>query len=390
MLGSGTLLHFWSWRSIFWAFAGFALLIFVLACTVSSSRDDESTPLDWAGAALIAGAVAVFVFGVLEAPARGWTHPLVYGSMGTGVALAVAFGFVEARLRHPLLDVRLFRRPDFATGSATITVFFMALFGFFFVIMQYIQLVRGYSPIQTAFALSPLMAPMLTLSVLSPWYLPRMGLRLVVFVGLLLISAGFLWMRVLQVDSSYWDMMWPLLVMSAGIGFCTAPSTLAIMTAVPDQKQGVASAVNDTTREVGAALGIALAGSILAARYSHVLTPHLAAFPGPVRAPASRSLASALEIAKSLGPHGRQLAELSQNAFLQAMGSALLVMGLVIAVAALMIGAWAPGRDGRQLRPLRRERASADELRGPVAEHHDAGVRSPAGDARQHRSVDHP
>jgi MFS family permease len=196
MLGSGALLHFWSWRSIFWAFAAFAALIFVLACSVSSSRDEEATPLDWAGAGLIAGVVAVFVFGVLEAPARGWSHPLVSGSMGAGAVLAVAFGFVEVRRRHPLLDVRLFRRPDFATGSATITVFFMAMFGFFFVIMQYIQLVMGYSPIQTAFALSPLMVPMLTLSVLSQWYLPRMGLRLVVFIGLLLISGGFLWMHV--------------------------------------------------------------------------------------------------------------------------------------------------------------------------------------------------
>jgi EmrB/QacA subfamily drug resistance transporter len=353
MLGSGVLLHFWSWRSIFWAFAGFAALIFVLACTVSSSRDDRATPLDWPGAVLIAGAVAVFVFGVLEAPARGWGHPLIYGSMGAGVALAVAFGFVEVLSRHPLLDVRLFRRPDFATGSATITVFFMALFGFFFIIMQYIQLVMGYSPIQTALALSPLMVPMLTLSVLSHWYLPRMGLRLVVFLGLLLISAGFLWMRSLQLDSPYWDMMWPLLVMSTGIGFCTAPSTTAIMAAVPDEKQGVASAVNDTTREVGAAVGIALAGSILATRYSHLIAPHLAALPQPLRAPVSHSLAQALEISKTIGPQGRQLADVSQTAFLQAMDSSLLAMGLIIAVAALVIGAWAPGRDGRRLPLLR-------------------------------------
>jgi MFS family permease len=392
MLGSGALLHFWSWRSIFWTFAVCAALIFVLACTVSTSRDDDATPLDWPGAALIACAVAVFVFGMLEAPARGWGNPLIWGSMAAGMALAAVFGFVEMRRRHPLLDVRLFRRPDFATGSATITVFFMAMFGFFFVIMQYIQLVMGYSAIQTAFALSPLMAPMLTLSVLSPWYLPRMGLRLVTFIGLLLISAGFLWMRVLQVDSPYWDMMWPLLVMSTGIGFCTAPSTLAIMTAVPDEKQGVASAVNDTTREVGAALGIALAGSILAARYGHVLTPHLASFPGPVRGPASHSLAQALEISKTLGPQAGRLAELSQTAFLQAMQSSMLMLGVIIAVAAFVIGAWAPGRDGRQLRLVRRTTGptSGDELRRPVPEHHDAGVRAATSDRRQDRSVDHP
>lgn len=354
MLGSGALLYFWPWQSIFWAFAGSAALIFVLACTVSSSRDEEATPLDWPGAALIGGAVAIFVFGVVEAPARGWSDPLVYGSLSAGVVLAALFGFIEVRQRHPLLDVRLFRRPDFATGSATITIFFMAMFGFFFVMMQFVQLVLGYSPIQTAFAFSPLMLPMLTLSALSNWYLPRLGLRLVTFTGLLLISAGFMWVRVLEVNSPYWDMMWPLLVISSGIGFCTAPSTSAIMAAVPDEKQGVASAVNDTTREVGAALGIALAGSILAARYGHLIAPHLAVFPQPLRAPASHSLAQALEISKTLGPQGNQLSDISRTAFLQAMESSFLVLGVIIAVAAFVIGAWAPGRDGRQLRLVRR------------------------------------
>jgi EmrB/QacA subfamily drug resistance transporter len=370
MLGSGTLLHFWSWRSIFWAFAIFSALIFVLACTVSSSRDEDATALDWAGAGLIASAVAAFVFGMLEAPARGWSHPMVCGSMAAGLVLAVVFGFVEMRRRHPLLDVRLFGRAGFTTGSATIMVFFMAMFGFFFVIMQYIQLIMGYSPIKTAFALSPLMVPMLTLSALSGWYLPRMGLRLVVFIGLLLIASGLLWMHVLQIDSPYQDLAWPLLVMSTGIGFCTAPSTFAIMAAVPDGKQGVASAVNDTTREVGAALGIALAGSILAAKYTHAITPHLATFPTALRAPASHSLAQALEISKTLGPQGRQLTELSQTAFLQAMNSSLVVLGVTIAVAAVLIAGWAPGRDGQQLALVRRLLAH----RGESAESDRAGV----------------
>ncbi|BBY07211.1 hypothetical protein MNVI_25290 [Mycobacterium noviomagense] len=148
MLGSGTLLHFRSWQSTFWAFSGFAGLIFVLACTVSSSRDEEATPLDWVGAAVIGAAVAVFVLGVVQAPAHGWGDPLVCGCRAGGVVLAVIFGFVEVRRRHPLLDVRLFSRPDFATGAATITTFFMAMFGFFFVMMQFVQLVMGYSPIR--------------------------------------------------------------------------------------------------------------------------------------------------------------------------------------------------------------------------------------------------
>lgn len=354
MLGSGALLHFWPWQSIFWAFAGGAALIFVLACTVSTSRDEGATPLDWPGATLIGGAVAVFVFAVIQAPERGWSDPLVCGLMAAGVMLAVVFGFVEVRRRHPLLDVRLFARPDFATGAATITVFFLAMFGFFFAMMQFVQLVMGYSPLQTAFAFSPLMLPMLTFSVLSQWYVPRLGLRLVVFVGLLLIAAGFFWVRVLEVNSPYLDMVWPLLVISTGIGFCTAPTTSAIMAAVPDEKQGIASAVNDATREVGAALGIALAGSILAARYSHLVTPHLTDFPEPLRGPASHSLAQALEISKTLGPQGDQLADLSRDAFLHAMDSSFLVLAVIIAVAAFVIAAWAPGRNGQQLRPVRR------------------------------------
>ena len=167
-LVTGILLQFWSWQSIFWAFAIAGVGLFVLTCTVSSSRDDDAAPLDWPGATLIGTAVAAFVFGAVEAPARGWTHPVVWGSMAAGVALSAVFTVVQLRRRHPLLDVRLFARPDFATGSVGVTFLFFANFGFFFVVMQYIQLVMGYSPLQTALALVPLAVPVLVLGVATP------------------------------------------------------------------------------------------------------------------------------------------------------------------------------------------------------------------------------
>ena len=139
---------------------------------------------------------------MLEAPARGWTHPLVLACLTAGAVLSLLFVIVELRRRHPLLDVRLFGDPTFATGAAAITVFFLAMFGFFFLSMQYIQLVMGYDAIRTALALSPLTGPMLVLSVLSFWYVPAAGgLRLVVLVGLLLVAAGFLAMRTLEIGS---------------------------------------------------------------------------------------------------------------------------------------------------------------------------------------------
>ncbi|MFC7673108.1 MFS transporter [Mycolicibacterium sp. GCM10028919] len=353
-LGSGLLLNFFAWQSIFWCFAGAAAVLFVLTLTVSSSRDENATPLDWRGAALIGGAVAVFVFGVVEAPVRGWTDPLVYGCMAAGLALAAGFAVVELRLPHPLLDVRLFGRPDFATGAVGITILFFANFGFFFVAIQYIQLVMGYSALKTAVAIAPLIGPVLILSATNNWYLPRLGLRLVLTVGLILIAAGLMSMRLLEIDSPYLQLAWPLLVMSTGIGLCTAPTTSAVMGAVPDEKQGVASAVNDATREIGAALGIAVAGSILAAQYGSLIGPRLVGLPDQVRAPATDSLAQALAVADEMGPSGARLAEVAQSAFVESMNASLLVLAAVITVAAVLVGLWAPGRDGRQLKAVER------------------------------------
>lgn len=351
---TGVLLHYWAWESIFWAFTGAAVALFLLTLTVSSSREADAAPLDWIGAVLIGSAVAVFVFGVIEAPSRGWSHPVTWGCAAAGLVLAAAFAVVELRRAHPLLDVRLFSRPDFATGSVGVVFLFFANFGYFFLVMQYIQLVLGYTPLQTAVALVPLAIPVMVLGVATPWYLPRLGLRTTVVLGLLLIAAGFLCMRILDVDSPYIDLAWPMLILSAGIGLCTAPTTSAIMNAVPNDKQGVASAVNDTTREVGAALGIAAAGSILASQYNSALDPALAQFPEQARGPAQGSLAEALAVAEQLGPNGAKLAELAEATFVQAMESSLLVLAVVVLVASVFVAVWSPGRDGRQWRAIRR------------------------------------
>ncbi len=388
LLVPGALLHVWDWKSIFWVLAAAGLLLFALTLTVAESREIDAPPVDWPGAALIGLSVAVFVFGVIEAPERGWTDPLVLTCFCAGVVLAAVFGYVELRRSNPLLDVRLFNNPEFATGAMAVTIFFFANFGFFFLIMQYCQEVMGYSPLGTALALTPLFVPMFVLAMLSFWYLPKLGLRLVLFTGLLLVAIGIFFMRTLELGATYFDFAWPIAVMSVGIGLCTASATSAIMNATPDAKQGVASAVNDTTREVGAALGIAVAGSILAAHYADVVTPKLAMFPEPLRGPASESLAQAIKVSEQLGPQGHRLADIARASFVDAMHSSALALALSIAIGAVLVGLWAPGRDGKQLPVVRRlssrwSRSSRDdELGGPVGEHHDGGVRAPAGDRR--------
>ena len=288
MLGSGLLLRFWDWHAIFWSLGIAGLVIFALGCTVASSRDTTAPEVDWLGAVLIGAAVAIAVAAILEAPDRGWSDPLVWGGLVAGAVIAAVFGVVEFRRRHPLLDVRLFGDPGFATGVASIVILFGATFGFFYVGMQYVQQIMGYSPLTTAIAFGPFMVPLGIFSALSFWYVPKLGLRLVLFIGTVLMAVGFACMYGLDLHSTYLEFAWPTLILATGIGMCTAPTTSAIMGAVPDEKQGVASAVNDTSREMGGALGIAVAGSILAGRYSHELAPRLANFPEPVRASRGR------------------------------------------------------------------------------------------------------
>ena len=186
---------------------------------------------------------------------------------------------------------------------------------------------------------------MLVLSPLSAWYLPRLGLRLVVLSGMILLSAGLLCLRLVHLDSSYWGIAWPLLVVSTGIGIFTAPTTSAIMTSTPDDKQGVASAVNDTTREIGAALGIALTGSLLASGYSQNILATLGAFPPMLRDAAHGSLAGATAAAARMGPAAAPLLDAAKLAFLHAMQSTLLVLALITAAAGVVIAFWTPGRD---------------------------------------------
>jgi MFS family permease len=150
MLGSGLFLRFWDWHAIFWSLGIAALTILALACTVASSRDNTAPQVDWLGAVLIGAAVAIAVAAILEAPDRGWRDPLVWGGLVSGAVIAAVFGVVEFRRRHPLLDVRLFRDPAFATGVASIVILFGATFGFFYVGMQYVQQIMGYSPLTTA------------------------------------------------------------------------------------------------------------------------------------------------------------------------------------------------------------------------------------------------
>lgn len=346
LIGSGLLLEQWSWHAIFIGLAGVSAVLFVLAFSIPSSRDEEPSAFDVRGAVLSAAAIGLFVLGIIEAPGRGWLDPWVLAAIVGGLAAGVLFTVVEARTAHPLLDVRLFRNRTFGVGAVSLLMQFLATFGLFFLIIQHLQLVLGYSPLQSALALAPIAVVVIALSVAAPWLIPHLGLRVLTFVGLAVLGVSLALIGQLDAASTYGEVAVPLVIAAVGLGLCTAPATTAIVQNTPTAKQGVASAVNDATREIGAAIGVALAGSVLAAGYGRNIAPAVDAVPEQAKQPVGDSLAAALEVAKMAGPQGQQLADFAKESFLHGMQQASLALAGVTLVSAVALGFWAPAGRG--------------------------------------------
>ncbi|MFT4043500.1 MAG: MFS transporter, partial [Gordonia sp. (in: high G+C Gram-positive bacteria)] len=265
---TGVLLEFFSWHSIFITFAGSAGMAALLCLTIGSSKDADPQRFDFLGSLVSVLAVTGVVFGLLEAPQRGWASPLVLATLIGGLLLAVVFCVIELRVTHPLLDVRLFTNRAFGAGSLSVLLQFFATFSAFYLLLQRLQLVFGFSPLRSAFALLPMVVGVSVFALIGNWLAVRYhSLRFVLSGGILISSAGLLLVGLIDYDD-YPMMAWMLGVVAIGIGLTSAPSTTAIMANTPLDNQGIGSAVNDTAREIGAAIGIALAGSLLATGYA--------------------------------------------------------------------------------------------------------------------------
>ncbi len=354
---TGVLLQFFSWHSVFITFAVGALIAFGLTLSIGSSKDADPGPFDFIGSITSIIAITGMVFGLLEAPTRGWTDPLVVTSLLGGLLLGLAFVVIERRRTTPLLDVRLFGNRAFSAGSLSVMLQFFASFGVFYLILLLLQLVFGYSPLKAAFALIPMVIGVGVFALLGNWVAVRFhSLRFVLAIGIGLAALGIFLMGVFEPDE-YWKLAVMLAVTAVGIGLATAPSTTAIMANTPLDKQGVGSAVNDTARELGAAIGIGLAGSLMAAGYASRIAPTVdgareqlsaldPAYADQAAAGIELSLAGAVEVADRLPPQAGELADFirsgAEHAFLPPMQQACLVLGSVLAAGAVFLGWYTP------------------------------------------------
>jgi len=335
VLTSGLLLEQWSWRAVF----GLNVALTVIAVgavlrVIPESADPAAARLDFVGAALTVAGLLVAVYAVIEAPVEGWSSTRTVVGLAAGLIVLAGFAGWELRQANPMLDPRLFGNRGFALGALSITCQFFAFFGFIFLILQYLQLVHRDSPLVAALSLVPMALSIGASSRgLAPRLIGRLGARVVCVAGLVLAAVGLLVLSRLGVTSGYGLVLAGLVPLGFGMGLAMTPATTAITDALPAAKQGVGSAMNDLSRELGGALGIAVLGSILQSTYRAHLHP--AGLPAPLAEHARSSLA----LASQLGP---AVAHQAQAAFVDGMRTAFLCGAGVIGAAAVAVAVLLP------------------------------------------------
>lgn len=339
VVGGVLLERFW-WGSIFIVNVPLCVLAIAIGRKViPESRDPVARQVDWTGAVLSGAGLVALVWAAIEAPSAGWTSAPVVGAAGLGAAFLGAFVVQQRRSAAPLLDLRLFGDPRFTAASSTIMVLFFALFGFLFLSTQYLQFVLGYSPSAAGLRALPYAGAMIVFAPLSTKLVARAGVRRVATAGMVLFSAGLGVAATMSVDTGYGRLAVALALMGAGMGLAAAPATESIMESLPPERANIGSAINDTTRELGGALGVAIVGSVMASLYT-------AQLPDNAPAAARESLGAAVELT---GP----IADAAREAFVEAMSRASIVVALVAAVGAVI--AWrhlpTPGIDAVEAAP---------------------------------------
>ncbi len=337
--------HFW-WGSVFIVNVPIVIAAIIAGrFLVPTSRNPEHPKLDLVGAALSIVGLGALVAVIIEAPSNGWTNPLILAGFAVAVVALVTFVWWERRIDEPMLDVRFFANARFSAASVNVTLVFFALFGFIFLATQYLQFVLGYSAFDAGVRTLPFAFALMVMAPLSSKTVQWFGTKRVVVTGMLLFASGLVVASTATVTSGYPRVMIAMILMGTGMGLSVAPATESIMGSLPLHQAGVGSAVNDTSREVGGALGVAIVGSMLSSLYSTNLNSKLPAdVPTQVRDAADQSVGAALQVSAQLGKVGAPLADTARESFVYTMSRASLVTAAVAVVGALLAWRFLPAR----------------------------------------------
>ena len=343
-LTGGLLLeHFW-WGSVFLInvpIVGLALVAGLVL--VPESRDPHPAPLDVPGAVLSISAVTTLVYSVIEAPVRGLTDGLVIMGFVGGAVLAAAFVYREIRTDYPMLNFEFFKNPRFSAGAGAIAIGSFALFGVVFGLTQYLQFVQGYTPLEAGLRMVPVALGIAIGAGFSHRLVGRLGTNKVVAMGLVVLAGVLVTITFWQPDTNYWIVGATFFLLAFGMGNLMAPSTDSVMGAVPEANAGVASAMNDVTRQVAGAFGVAVIGSVINTVYGGRMGEAVAGLPPEAADAARDSVGAATRIASTLQAEVVSgLADAARMAFTDALGIALLVAAGVATMGSVLIARFMP------------------------------------------------
>jgi EmrB/QacA subfamily drug resistance transporter len=335
----GLLIENFDWRAVFLLNVPIALLALILGIfLVPESRDPSGAPLDVPGAVLSIGAVSALVYGIIEAPAAGWADPVILASFVIAVALGIAFAWLETHTAHPMLDLALFRDRRFTAGAGAIALTFFALFGVIFGLTQYLQFILGKSALEAG-------TLMLSLAIGMPLG-ARISLKAAEHLGVgRLIGTALIGIAVILLTVTRWTPTTDPLVVAVTLFFLAlclanvmAPATGTVMSAVPEAKAGVGSAMNDLLRQLGGALGVAIIGSVMNTVYRDKVADTLTGLPPAAADAAGDSVGAAVAIASRIGgAAGEALAETARAAFVDGLGLAAVVAATIAALTSVYV-----------------------------------------------------
>jgi EmrB/QacA subfamily drug resistance transporter len=360
----GLLLKHFEWSSVFWVNLPIGAVALIAGYfLVPTSRDPNQGRLDPFGAVLSIVGLGSLLFGIIEGPAKGWTDPLVVGGFVLGAIAITSFIAWELHTDHPMLDMRFFKNPRFTAANSAITMTFFAMFGSMFLMTQYWQFVHGYSPLGAGLRLVPYALTMMVTAPLSARFVERAGTKRIVTTGLLIICTALVSLSFIKATTPYPLAISLFCLMAVGMGMTMAPATESVMGSLPREKAGVGSAVNDTTRQMGGALGVAIIGSVVSSVYATNISAIAGRFGvGGAELTESRaSLGGALGVAAGLGDRAAGYTVAVKDGFVDALSNGLRISALVILGAAFVAWRFLPARARDPLAV-----AARDEVPAPV------------------------
>ncbi|GHE77131.1 MFS transporter [Streptomyces longispororuber] len=326
VLGGALLQHFW-WGSVFLINVPIAVVAILAALALMPESKGPWRKADPLGMVLSMTGMAALVWTITEWPKDGFGDPKVYVAAIVAVVCLVGFGLWETRIEEPMIPLMLFRNRVFTGASFSIVLLTFANGGLMLVLTQYLQFVLHYSPTKTGWAFAPLAVAALVFNTLGATLGQKFGNRFMVATGLVIIASGFFTLTTLEVGDGFGVVAVAMVLMGAGGGLAMPAAQAALMGAVPTEHAGVGSALNDTVQQAGAALGVAVLGSILSSTYSRSM-------PDSASDTADNSIVDALAEAARTG--NEALASAARDAFGDAMSASFVVGASGVLVAAAL------------------------------------------------------